>query len=501
MNEPRKAGILLHPTSLPGSPGIGDLGDGAFRFLEELSAAGQRIWQVLPLGPTGYGDSPYQCLSAFAGNPLLLSPTMLVADGLIPGDAAGRVPAGAPDRVDFGAVIPAKTELLRVAWEAFEGGAAPHLREDWEAFRKEEEWLKDYALFGALHEKHAAGWTEWPEPVVRRDPEALADAEQELAGPIGRISFAQFLFFRQWEALRRHASEHDIEIVGDLPIFVAHDCADVWAHRELFDLDESGRPIRVAGAPPDDFTEDGQLWGNPIYRWSLLEERGFDWWIDRVRHSLRLFDRIRIDHFRGFAAGWTVDAAATTARDGRWDPGPGAKLFDALRDALGDLPLIAEDLGDITEDVRELRVQLGLPGMKVLLFGFNEDPGPNEFAPHRHRPDFVVYTGTHDNETVRGWWTEGLDATRGDAAEEQRQVVRKYLGNDASEVHWDFIRMAYTSVADVAIVPMQDVLGLGNEARMNVPGRPDGNWSWRMEGGWTDEVRSRLRDLVGLAGR
>jgi 4-alpha-glucanotransferase len=506
MNDRRSAGILLHPTSLPGPPGIGDLGPCAHSFLESLEAAGQRLWQVLPLGPTGYGDSPYQTLSAFAGNALLVSPELLVADGLLPAEAGDRVPAGPPDRVDFGAVIPAKTKLLREAWAAFTAGKGNNLRSDWEAFRSAEaSWLDDYALFAAIHEREQRSWVDWPKPLARREAAALASARKELRDTIDAIAFAQFLFQRQWTGLRARAAERGIGILGDLPLFIAHDSADVWAHPELFDLDKSGRLNRLSGAPPDVFTDEGQLWGNPIYRWDVLEKRGFDWWVERVRASFRLFDRVRIDHFRGFIACWTSPAGETTARNGRWDPVPGGKLFDVLKAELGDLPFVAEDLGDITPEVTELRDRFGFPGMKILLFGFGGDPKANEFAPHNHERNFVVYTGTHDNETVRGWWDDGIYTAMvrpREEADAEKAATLVYSGTDGSEIHWDFVRMAHASVADTVVVPMQDLLGLGNEARMNFPGKPEANWVWRLgDGLWTDELAARLRELTRVTGR
>jgi 4-alpha-glucanotransferase len=503
----RASGVLLHPTCLPGPAGIGDLGPSAARFLDALEAAGQTYWQVLPFGPTGYGDSPYQSLSAFAGNPLLVSPESLVQDGLLPAaEASGRRDRH-PGSVDFEAVIREKGRLLALAHGAFRSGSAPaDLHDEWDRFREDEDgWLRDFALFAALHEEHRAPWFEWPPSLRDREPDALRDAERRLEDAIARISFSQFLFFRQWSALREVATGKGLRVFGDLPLFVAHDSADVWANRGLFDLDEHGRPNRLSGAPPDMFTDDGQLWGNPLYRWDVLEQRDFDWWIARVRATLRLFDLVRLDHFRGFAACWTVPAGETTARNGRWDPVPGKALLSALRVTFGDLPFVAEDLGHITPDVGELRERFAFPGMRVLLFGFGDEPGTNEHAPHNFERNCVVYTGTHDNETAQGWFRDGIYTAvirpREEADAEKRRVLA-YAGGDDATIHESLVRLAMSSIADTAILPVQDILGLGNEARMNSPGRLGGNWTWRLnEGQWTDEVTERLALLTRATGR
>ncbi|MFN8179784.1 MAG: 4-alpha-glucanotransferase [bacterium] len=502
----RRAGVLLHPTSLAGPPGIGDLGPAAHHFLDRLRASEQRLWQVLPLGPTGYGDSPYQSPSAFAGNPLLVSPERVVEDGLVDAEAVRRIPAAAAGRVDFGAVIPAKRALLAAAHDALRAGrGTPDVRTGFDEFRERAKgWLDDYALFAAIHDERNESWTAWPEELRDREPAALARERARLGDEIQRIAFAQCLFFRQWEALRRRAAELDIALFGDLPIFAAHDSVDVWTNRHLFDLDAQGRPLHLSGAPPDQFTDDGQLWGNPLYRWDVLRERGFDWWIERMRATLRLFDLIRVDHFRGLAANWAVPAGETTAKNGKWEPVPGRELFAALAAAFGTLPVVAEDLGDITPDVVAMRKDLGFPGMKVLLFGFSGDPRTNEYAPFAHERNFVVYTGTHDNETVQGWFREGiwaLERPREEAEDEQRRVLA-ITGGDETTVHWDFVRLAMNSPAEIAIVPVQDLLGLGNEARMNVPGRESGNWSWRMrDWDWTDDLGVRLAELTRATGR
>ncbi|GJM43319.1 MAG: 4-alpha-glucanotransferase [Gemmatimonadota bacterium] len=507
MTASRASGLLLHPTSLPGPPGIGDLGPAALGFLQTLHGAGQSLWQVLPLGPTGYGDSPYQTLSAFAGNPLLIAPEVLKEEGLLTAKAVAAVSAGAPDRVDFGAVIAAKTALLQQAWKAFDGGAgSPELREDWAGFREREQaWLEDWTLFAALHDRHRKSWVDWPRELAGREEKALETARSELSREIKRHAFSQFLFFRQWDAVRARATELGIRVFGDLPLFVAHDSADVWAHPDLFDLDEQGHPLRLSGAPPDVFTDDGQLWGNPLYRWDALEKSDFAWWVDRVRAAFRLFDLVRIDHFRGFAACWASPAGETTARNGQWDPVPGAKLFEVLQRELGELAFVAEDLGEITPDVNELRDRFGFPGMRILLFGFGGDPNENTFALFNHERNSVVYTGTHDNETVCGWFRDGIYTSMNrpkKEAEEERARVLTCTGTDGSEIHWDFIRLAMLSVADTVVVPVQDVLGLGNEARMNFPGTQNENWVWRLAPDqWTDEHSRRLVDLARATGR
>ena len=502
----RSSGVLLHVTSLPGPGGIGTLGAEAVCFLDQLRTAGQSVWQVLPLGPTGFGDSPYQSFSAFAGNPLMINGQRLTEEQLLVSADLESLTPGDPDRVDFGAVIPARRELLAKAWGSFRAGKGPgSLAREFSDFRSANaEWLEDFALFMALHEARGTAWVEWPEAERNREESALRAARLEHADDIEGAAFAQFLFFRQWKSLREEAVARGIQVLSDMPLFVAHDSCDVWANRDLFDLDAAGNPRTLAGAPPDDFTADGQLWGNPLYVWDRLRERGFDWWIARVRSALALCDRVRLDHFRGFLGCWASQAGETTARNGKWVPVPGAELFDRLRAEFGNLPFVAEDLGDLSPDVHELRDRLGLPGMKILQFGFGGDPRENEFAPYHFVRNSVVYTGTHDNETMRGWWESRgrvVGPRQPVVAEEQARILA-LTGGDGSEIHWDFVRMALASVPDTAIVPMQDLLGLGNEARMNTPGRPAGNWSWRMrEGAWTDAIGERLSLLTRATGR
>ncbi len=468
----RASGVLAHPTSFPGPHGIGDLGEAAFRFIDWLAVAGQRYWQVMPLGPTGYGDSPYSSLSAFAGNPLLISLPWLAGDSLLTGEEIEDHPGFPDHEVDYGRVIPFKRDRLRRAFARFREGAASHLRSAFEAFvAQEAPWLDDFALYMALKDFHGGQpWTDWERPLRLRKPSALAAWRERLQEDVAFHQFVQFQFRRQWSELKRYANERDIRIIGDIPIFVAHDSADVWANQSLFRLDAEGQPTVVSGVPPDLFTAHGQLWGNPLFDWERLEETGYRWWIDRVRTVLALVDVIRIDHFRGFAAAWTVPAGAPTAAHGRWERGPGRRVFDAITAELGEVPIIVEDLGLITPDVVALRQMLGFPGMKVLQFAFDQDPD-NPYLPHNYDRNCVVYTGTHDNQTTVGWF-HTLD-------EQARRQVQTYIGKDAADIAWDFIRLALMSVADLAIVPLQDVMRLGDEARMNTPGRAWGNWSWR----------------------
>ena len=502
----RVSGILLHPTSLPGPFGIGDLGPAADRFVDFLRGAGQRLWQVLPLGPTGYGDSPYQCFSAFAGNPLLVSPQRLVEEGLLARGDLASLSGGASSQVDYAEVGRFKRPLLARAREVFERDASAAQRRDLEAFRQaQSSWLADYALFMAVKDAHdGKPWTRWERGIAERESESLESWRQRLAPSVEAQTFAQYLFFRQWAALRERCHAAGVRLLGDVPIFVAHDSADVWAHRDLFRLDEDGSPACVAGVPPDYFSATGQRWGNPLYDWDRLAETGYGWWIERFRSALALVDEVRLDHFRGFEAYWEIPGEEETAVKGRWVKGPGAPFFEALRDALGELPIVAENLGVITPEVEELRERFGFPGMAILQFAFGSDGSAESFQPHNYVRNLVAYTGTHDNDTLAGWWLGGVgDSTReAEQVDEERELCRRYLGTDGREIHWAFIRALLASVADTAIVPMQDVLGLGNEARMNLPGRGSGNWRWRLlESDLTAEVRDRLLDLALLYGR
>jgi 4-alpha-glucanotransferase len=493
LESPRASGILLHPTSLPG-PGIGDLGRAAERWVDWLAGAGQSLWQVLPLVPVNRGGSPYNGLSALAGNPLLLSPERLVEDGLLEeGDTAGgKLPEG---RVDFEEVCDWKEEVLRQAHTAFRRGAAPELRGEFEAFcERSATWVEDHALYQALRAHHCGtSWAEWEPGLRDRDPQALERWRRELEEDVERHTFAQFLFDRQWRALRDYANRRGIRIIGDLPIFVDHDSADVWANRDLFWLDEEGRCTVVSGVPPDYFSETGQLWGNPLYRWEVMAERDYRWWTERFRRIFEQVDIARIDHFRGFEAYWEVPASAETAIEGSWRPGPGTALFAAVERELGALPLIAEDLGLITPEVEELRDELGFPGMRVLQFAFDGDPR-NLHLPEHHVRNAVSYTGTHDNDTAVGWWRSLEEA-------ERRQVSARLNGRKG-EIHWELIRLALESRAQFAVVPLQDVLGLGSEARMNTPGVGAGNWEWRFrEGTLTTEVQDRLLEVTRASRR
>ncbi len=502
----RVAGILLHPTSLPGPHGIGELGAQATSFLDFLRETGQSLWQVLPLGPTGYGDSPYQCFSAFAGNPLLVSLERLRDEGLLEDAELRASPDFPAAQVDFGRVIEHRRPLLAKACAAFETQADAARRDAFAAFVSQHaSWLPDFALFMALKRANGgAAWNTWDQALVGRDPAALDKARRELARDVREVEFEQWLFFEQWAEVRRAAHARGIRIMGDVPIFVAHDSADVWAHPELFHLRRDGRPAFQAGVPPDYFSATGQLWGNPLYRWDALARTGYAWWIERLRALFDLVDCVRLDHFRGFEAYWEVAGDATTAVHGRWAPGPGVAFFEALRAAFGDLRIVAEDLGVITPEVEALRDGLGLPGMAILQFAFGGDAHANDFLPHNYPKHKVVYTGTHDNDTVVGWWNAGVGDSTRTAAEVEREHERAlaYVGGDGREIHWDFIRALFVSVADTAIVPLQDVLGTAAEGRMNLPGRGHGNWRWRYAADQlTPAVRRRLRAITEGSGR
>ncbi len=503
MTFPRASGILLHPTSLPGPYGVGDLGDEAHRFADFLADAGQSLWQVLPLGPTGYADSPYQCFSAHAGNTLLVNPDRLVRDHLLDARDLDDAPSFNAARVDYGAAIEFKNRLLARAYENFRTERGTHLRHDFDEFcRREAAWLEDYALFRALKTEHEeVAWTEWESAAARREPDALAAARERLGGQVTAQKFYQFVFFRQWRALKDHCRERGVKIVGDIPIFVAHDSSDVWANPRLFKLKEDGRPLVVAGVPPDYFSRTGQLWGNPLYDWEAMRRDNFAWWIERVRGTLRTVDVIRIDHFRGFAASWEIPGGDPTAERGQWVAAPGHELFSAIRDALGQLPILAEDLGVITPDVDALRDSFNFPSMRIMQFGFNEPP----HLPHNYARNMCVYTGTHDNDTTAGWFDSraGVGSTRtAEQIERERAHCLAYLASDGREINWDFVRAVLASVADTAIIPLQDVLGLGSEARMNLPATTEGNWAWRFRDDDLDQGhRDRLRLYSQLYGR
>jgi len=467
----RSAGILLHVSSLPGPHGIGDLGPAAHDWIDRLAAAKLGWWQILPLGPPAAGNCPYQCYSAFAGNPQLISPASLVEDGLLDeSDIEG--PQFPQQRVDFSRVTAFKSKLLDRAWARF-ANRATKLQSSFEQFCTDESsWLDDYALFMAIKERNgSSNWTTWHKPIARRHPSAIASARRELADAIRRQQFIQFLFFRQLDVLRRYAHLRNVKLIGDLPIFISADSSDVWANPHVFLLDRDRRPKAVAGVPPDAFSSTGQRWGNPLYRWSAMKKDGFAWWIARVRAALKQADLIRLDHFRGFIACWQIPADHPTAEHGRWVRAPGRELFAALQRALGSLPFIAEDLGMITPDVEALRDEMGLPGMRVLQFGFGGG-WDNPHLPHQFVRNCVAYTGTHDNDTTIGWHAS--------LHPRDRKSVERYLGSADRDIAGQFIRLAWSSIADLAIAPMQDVLRLGPKARMNVPGKANGNWAWRM---------------------
>ncbi len=497
MPFPRASGILCHPTSFPSRYGIGDLGQGAYDFLDWLAKAKQQLWQVLPLGPTGYGDSPYQSFSAFAGNPLLISLDGLAYAGLLPQDALADVPAFPATRVDFGAVIPYKQRLFRQSYAHFKAHATPAQRAGFEQFRERHgHWLPDFALFMAIKGHFGGGsWHAWPRDILVRYGPAVEHYRRLLADEITYHEYLQWQFAEQWASLKARAAGLGIQIIGDIPIFVAEDSADVWSRPELFYLDEERNPIVVAGVPPDNFSATGQRWGNPHYRWDIMAQTGYRWWIERVRHALTQVDIIRIDHFRGFEAAWEIPANEPTAVKGRWVKGPGAALFEAIRNALGQLPIIAEDLGVITPEVDALRLQFGFPGMKILQFGFALDNNP-KYLPHTFDKDYIVYPGTHDNNTVIGWFNEAART-----GPEKWNCLR-YLGTDGRDLAWDFIRLAWGSVANQAVACLQDVMSLGNEARMNFPSTASGNWQWRYTPEMlTDALAARLRELTEIYDR
>lgn len=504
----RTAGILLHITSLPGRYGSGDMGREAYRFVDWLRGARQSVWQVLPLGPTGYGDSPYQCFSAFAGNPLLISLDLLADEGWLEPADLGEVPgAGAPDQVSFEQVTPFRRKALAASYARFQQQATMAERDEFDTFQEtERDWLQDYALFMTLKESQGNGvWTSWPDEFRRRGDLAVLTAHSGLVHTIELHKYIQFQFYRQWFALKKYANKAGIRIMGDVPIFVAHDSADVWTHQAIFDLRSDGNPRVVAGVPPDYFSSTGQLWGNPLYRWPLLAKSGYAWWVKRMRAALTMFDMVRLDHFRGFEAYYEVPAGEPTAENGHWVPGPGADLFRVLERELGPLPLVAEDLGLITPPVEALRDELGFPGMRVLQFAFGKDDKAIDYQPHNYVRHCVVYTGTHDNDTAVGWFRSqsGAGSTRlASDIEAERQFALKYLGSDGQEIHWDLIRAAWSSVAEMAIVPMQDLLGLGTEARMNLPGTSSNNWRWRLDPALlSEEPQRRLAEFTTMYGR
>lgn len=495
MRFTRSSGILLHPTSLPGPFGSGDIGASSYQFIDWLSKAGQSLWQMLPLGPVGLANSPYMSVSAFAGNPLLIDLYELVDNGWLAQSELGYAQCKSPNRIDYSEVMSFRMNLLQMASERFFKQENFEQQNQYKTYcANEKSWLNDYALFQALNEKYdGEEWTEWEHAIAKRHPNALKKATEELRGHIEFYKFIQWCFNRQWEKLKSYASAHDIKLVGDIPIFVSQHSADVWSHREMFDLDDEGAPNVVAGVPPDYFSETGQRWGNPLYRWDVIEQDGYRWWIDRFRKSFQMFDIIRIDHFRGFESYWEIPVAEETAKNGRWANGPGEDFFGNVKQELGDLSIIAEDLGIITPEVRSLLKKLNFPGMRVLQFAFN-DGMENSFLPHHYENNCVVYTGTHDNDTTCGWYEK--------ATEYERDFVRRYCKTDGHEINWDLINLALQSSADIAVIPFQDVIGLGSEGRMNFPGTIEGNWEWRFT--WEQvgtQQASRLYELTKLYGR
>jgi 4-alpha-glucanotransferase len=494
MSFPRAAGILLHPTSLPSRGGIGDFGPAAYHFVDFLTSARQGLWQVLPLGPLGYGSSPYSSTSAFAGNPLLISLERLADHGWIKSAKLDGLQAGSGP-VEYEQVFATKMPLLFGAAKNFLRSSTSDSSRRFESFRAENAWwLDDFVLFDALRARYKLGsWNQWPQELAQRDPGAIEKARTELAADIQIRSALQFAFYEQWRVLRHYCSERGIRTVGDVAIFVNHDSADVWTHQELFRLKENLEPEVVAGVPPDFFSKTGQRWGNPLYRWDVMKQRGYQWWIQRLRWATQNYDYIRLDHFRGFDQFWEIPATEPTAVNGRWVDGPRDDLFLKVREALGGLPFFAEDLGYITPQVHALRNRLQIPGMAVLQFGFG-DAGAHIYLPHRAEGK-VMYTGTHDNDTVVGWWHSG-------ATEHERRNAEAYIGRCEDGVHWAFIRAAHCSPASLSIIPLQDVFGLGSEARMNTPSVYGGNWRWRFDQGQlTNELAAKLAHLADVSDR
>lgn len=507
MKFERASGVLLHPTSLPGPYGIGEIGSEAYRFADFLHATGQKLWQILPLGPTSYGDSPYQSPSTFAGNPLWISFDLLIQNKLLSRSQLKSFPVFPADRVDFGPVIVARMKVLEKVCAHFAQKATPAMLAEYEAFcAHNSDWLEDYALFAALKDAHGGvPWTQWETELSRREPAALLGAREIYRTQIRNVKIIQYLFEHQWKRLRAYCAERRIKFVGDIPIFVAHDSADVWANPGLFYLKPDGQPSVVAGVPPDYFSVTGQLWGNPLYNWDAHRAQNYDWWMARLRRTFELVDIVRIDHFRGFEAYWEIPGNETTAMNGKWVKGPNSHLFDVLLARMGPLPIIAEDLGVITPPVEALRDHCEYPGMRILQFAFGNDDRAAEFRPESYPAHCVVYTGTHDNDTTVGWFNSesGKGSTR--SAEEiaaERKMILDYLRTDGHEIHWDLINLGSRSNANTFVVPLQDLLGLGSAARMNTPGVAGGNWQWRFA--WnqlTDDIRDRFAYVARSTGR
>jgi 4-alpha-glucanotransferase len=494
----RGSGVLLHITSLPSLYGIGDLGPGAYEFVDFLAASKQKYWQILPLNPTNLSceNSPYHSFSAFAFNPLLISPDLLIEDGLLdPGDV-GSLPILPKEKVDFRTVIPFKSKILLSAYERFR---KRQNKQGYEKFCEDNiYWLDDYSLFVALKSRFRhRPWHKWPPEIKERQPKALNAAHIDLAHEIQREKFLQYVFHKQWASLKTYCHQRGIQIIGDIPIYVVHDSVDVWAHPELFKLDKHKKPYVVAGVPPDYFSKTGQLWGNPLYGWDVMQQRGYDWWVERIAHNLKLFDWVRIDHFRGFVGYWEIPSKEKTAIQGKWIQAPAMDFFKTIKKRFQHLPIVAEDLGIITPDVKEIMASFAFPGMKVLLFAFGEDNPEHPYLPHMYGKNCFVYTGTHDNNTVRGWF-------KGEAKPEDKKRLFRYIGRAVSEkeIHWEFIRLGAMSLANTSIVPMQDVLGLGVEARMNRPATKTGNWRWRLQPEqMTSSITKTLRQITETSDR
>ncbi len=505
MEYERASGVLLHPTSFPGPYGIGDLGAEAYRFVDFLAQTGQKLWQILPLAPTGYGDSPYAAFSAFAGNPLLISPDLLREQNLLTGEDLQDLPTFSASKIEFGPLIEWKMALLRHSFEHFKQAANDQFKAELAQFEQNNaEWLEDFALFMAVKQAHGGiTWSDWETDIVLRRPAALSEWREKEADEIAFQKYNQFLFFRQWFNLKQYANERNIKVIGDVPIFVAYDSADVWAHPELFYLDQHGHSTLVAGVPPDYFSATGQYWGNPLYRWDVLAASGYEWWIKRFQQAFQVIDILRLDHFRGFEAFWEIPAnPEQSAVNGQWVKGPGSAFFEAIQAAIGERPIIAEDLGVITPEVVAIRRAAGLPGMRVIQFAFGafDTDATDPYLPHNFEQNIVVYTGTHDNDTTAGWFSA--------ATQLERESVLNYLDLppdspiSPAEIAWKMVRLAWGSVANLAIVPLQDLLGLGSEARMNTPGRADGNWGWRYQpDSLSDELRARLTNITLIFAR
>lgn len=494
MQFERSAGILLHPSSLPGKYGIGDLGREAYNFVNFLEAAGQKLWQVFPLGPTGYGDSPYQCFSAFAGNPLMISPEVLLGEGFLVEDDLNEIPEFDHGKIDFGELIKYKHKILKKSFDHFRNDPKGKEKLFNSFCAKNEDWLKDYALFMALKENSdGAVWSSWDKEIVTRKETVLLQWEEKLSDYVLYHKYIQFQFFQQWKNLKEYANKKDIKIIGDIPIFIAYDSSDLWSNKEIFTVNEEGSLTFIAGVPPDYFSATGQLWGNPLYKWDEMEKNDFLWWRKRISHQLEMFDIIRIDHFRGFDAYWEIPAGSKTAEPGRWKKAPGEKFFSTIKKYLGELPIIAEDLGVITKSVRELRDKFGFPGMKILQFAFGTGM-EKKFLPHNFTQNCTVYTGSHDNDTTQGYFEKEKNNDN-----DIYKHAQKYLNYYDNDIVGELIRVVYASVADIVIIPMQDILRLGSEARMNFPGKLGGWWSWRFR--WeqvSQDLPEKYKDLAKL---